>query len=381
MASLKGKIGPQSILKLQPGDVLWDSDLKRFGARCRSRGTTYFICARIDGRQRWLTIGRHGPLTPTEARDRAKRSLAEIDAGRDPTRERESRRGMPTVARFADEWLAKHVDLKRKAVTGREYRRLVNKHILPAIGHVPVDRVDRTDAINLHTGLARHRYAANRVLAVFSSLMSYAEMRELRPPASNPCRGLERFDEAKRKRFLSVAERARLWAHLDTVEPIEGPYVVAALRLLLHTGMRKMEVLSLRHEDVDLVEGILQLRDAKTGPRAVLLSTLAVRILKSLPRQLGNPFVFVGNRQGQHLVNLHKPWARIRGTLGFPEVRIHDLRHTVGSVLARNSRLPVVRDVLGHQVLETTSGYSHAANDDMREAVEELALEIAGGRP
>src|SRR5262249_3157959 len=151
--------------------------------------------------------------------------------------------------------------------------------ILPLIGHVPVDRIDRTDAINLHTGLAKHRYAANRVLAVFSSLMSYAELRELRPPASNPCRGLERFDEANRKRFLSVTERARLWAYLDEIEPVEGPYVVAAFRILLLTGMRKQEVLTLRHDDIDLAHSVVRLRDSKTGAREVLLSKRALEIL------------------------------------------------------------------------------------------------------
>jgi hypothetical protein len=164
MASLTGKINPRSIAALRPGDLLRDTELRRFGARRRREDgfTTYFIRARIDGRQRWITLGRDGPLTPAQARDMAKRMLAEVDSGRDPTRERETRRGMPTVAKFADEWLAKHVDLKRKSVTAREYRRLVHKHILPAVGHVPVDRIDRTDAINLHTGLVSHRYAANR---------------------------------------------------------------------------------------------------------------------------------------------------------------------------------------------------------------------------
>src|SRR6185503_5265413 len=133
MASLRGRITPRSVAALQPGDLLADTELKRFGARrrCEDGYTAYFIRARIDGRQRWITLGRDGPVTPSQARDMAKRMLAEIDSGRDPTREREARRGMPTVAKFAEEWLSQHVQLKRKAVTAREYRRLVDKHILP----------------------------------------------------------------------------------------------------------------------------------------------------------------------------------------------------------------------------------------------------------
>jgi integrase len=100
--------------------------------------------------------------------------------------------------------------------------------------------------------------------------------------------------------------------------------------------------------------------------------------LEGIPRQVGNPYVIVGTREGQHFVGLFKPWRRIRSKLGFPDVRIHDLRHTVATILARKAPLVVVRDALGHQVIETTSGYSHAANDDVRAAVDELAIAIAG---
>jgi integrase len=304
--------------------------------------------------------------------------LAEVDSGGDPTRVREVRRGMPTVAQLAQRWLAEHVALKRKAVTLVEYRRILAKHIIPTLGALPVDRVDRADATQLHASLAEHRYAANRAVAVLSALMTYAERVGLRAQASNPCRGLERFAEAKRKRFLSIVELTRLWQYLAGIEATEGPYIVAAIRLLLLTGMRKSEVLSLQHSDVDLDAGLVRLRDAKTGPRVVVLSQPAIDLLRRVPRRVGNPHVIVGEREGQHLVGLFKAWARIRNELGFPEVRIHDLRHTVGTMLARNAPLVVVRSALGHQRIETTSDYSHAVHDDVRTAINEWARAIVG---
>ena len=90
MASRTEYIGRQSAASLRPGDIIWDSQLRRFGARCRPRATTYFIKVRIDGRQRWFTLGKHGPLTANEARSKAKQMLADIDGGRDPTREQET---------------------------------------------------------------------------------------------------------------------------------------------------------------------------------------------------------------------------------------------------------------------------------------------------
>jgi integrase len=136
--------------------------------------------------------------------------------------------------------------------------------------------------------------------------------------------------------------------------------------------------LTLRWIDIDWAGQTLRLSDSKTGPRIVVLSQRAIAVLESIPRQVGNPYVIVGERQGQHWINLQKPWHRIRSSMGFPEVRIHDLRHTAASMLARKAPLVVVRDTLGHQAIETTSGYSHAANDDIRTAVDELAFAIAG---
>jgi integrase len=89
--------------------------------------------------------------------------------------------------------------------------------------------------------------------------------------------------------------------------------------------------------------------------------------------------VLPGHLHGHHLVNITDRWQEIREALGFPEVRIHDLRHTVASVLAKSAPLIVVRDALGHSEIGTTSDYSHAANEDVRLAVDVLATAIAGG--
>jgi integrase len=172
-----------------------------------------------------------------------------------------------------------------------------------------------------------------------------------------------------------------LWAYLKEIEATENPYILAALRLLLLTGMRKSEVLNLLWTDVDVEAGLVRLRDAKTGPRDVVLSGAAIAVLTALLRQAGNPHVICGHRHGCRLINLNDPWDEIRNALGFPDVRLHDLRHTVASMLAHRAPLIVVRDALGHQVIETTSGYSHTASDDVRAAVDALAQEIAGATP
>ena len=109
--------------------------------------------------------------------------------------------------------------------------------------------------------------------------MTFAERLSYRPQHSNPCRGVERFRETKRKRPLTVTEIVSLWQHLVHIEPSENPFIIGALRLLLLTGMRRNEVLTLRWDAVDRGAGVLRLADAKTGPREVILSAYAFGVL------------------------------------------------------------------------------------------------------
>ena len=378
MGSRAGKISPRAIAALKPGNMLWDTELPRFGARRRAAVITYVVKARIDGRQRWITLGRHGPLTPYEARARARKMLGQIDSGEDPTRERDGRRGIPIFSEFAERWLREHIELKRKPATAAEYRRIIHRTLNPALGKVRIDRIDRTDAIELHASMAGAPYVANRTLAILSSLLSHAERLGYRQPFSNAARGVERYREHRRKRPLSREELSQLWQHIAAIETTTDPYVVAALRLLLLTGMRRGEVLGLRWCEVDLAAGVIHLADSKTGPRDVYLPRQASALLEALPVMDGNPYIFLGRRPGQQLTNLTDAWHRIRRDLGFPDVRLHDLRHTVASLLARSAPMIVVRDALGHRELETTNGYSHAAADDVRNALEALAETVTG---
>lgn len=378
MASRTAKISPSIVSAMGPDEIVWDSELSRFGVRSRRGCKSYFVKVRIDRRQRWLNIGRHGPMTAAEARAAARLALADVDRGEDPTRERDRARATPLFAEFAAKWLKEHVTIKRKPNTAREYVRIVERNLNPALGKVRLDRLDRSDALSIHTGLALQPYVANRAIAVLSAIMTFAEKLGHRPAFSNPCRGIERFKEHKRKRPLTKAELASLWAHLLQIEHEANPFIVGSIRLLILTGMRREEVLGLQWAHVDFNAGMLRLPDTKTGARDIILSRHAVEMIKALPRVEANPYVFAGMKDGQRLVNISKAWSEIRGTLGFPDVRIHDLRHTVASLLARSAPLVVVRDALGHSEISTTNGYSHAANEDVRAAVNDLAIAITG---
>lgn len=144
------------------------------------------------------------------------------------------------------------------------------------------------------------------------------------------------------------------------------------------TGARLSEIRALRWDEVDVERRVLRLRDSKTGEKTIHLSEAAIQILNALPRLPNNPHVICGNRKGACLVNLQKPWRRIRAMAGLPEVRIHDLRHSFASVAAAQGlSLPVIGALLGHSQPATTARYAHLASDPIARANATVSDQIA----
>jgi integrase len=200
--------------------------------------------------------------------------------------------------------------------------------------------------------------------------MTWAEDQGYRPEGANPCQRVQRYKENKRERFLTREELARLGAALDRAEAerITGPYAIAALRLLIFTGARLNEIMTLEWSHVDLERRMVFLPDSKTGQKPLTLNDAALKVLKELPKFANNPHVIVGHRYGSHLVNLQKPWQAIRTLAGLEAVRIHDLRHTFASVaVASGGSLPVLGRQLGHTQPQTTQRYAHLADDPVRQ--------------
>jgi integrase len=260
---------------------------------------------------RKLTIGRHGsPWTPKAARTEGKKLLGMIEDGADPAADKMARREAPTIGELAERFLAEHAEAKRKSSTAAEYKRLLDKIILPALAKRKVADVNRADVTKLHHANRAAPYQANRVLAVLSKMFNLVEWWGLRPDGSNPCRHVAKFAEKKRERMLSPAELARLG---DALAAYDGsPYAIVAVKLLVFSGARLGEVLGLKWEWIDFERGEARLPDSKTGAKTLHLPPPALTVLAALPRLDGNPFVAAGAKPGAALVNLEKPWRAIR---------------------------------------------------------------------
>jgi integrase len=384
MASMVTKITKRTVDQLSPSsrDVLaWDGEVKGFGIRCRPTGAKHYVLKmRVGGRQRWITIGRHGsPWTPDTARREALRLLGLRAAGQDPATERDHQKGVITVAELGDRFLRDYVPQHCKATTAGEYRRAVELFINPALGRQRISDVLRADVARFHHDLHERPYQANRALGVFSKMMNLAEEWGLRPDGSNPCRHVKKYREDKRERYLTKDELRRLGAALAEAERsrTESPFTTAAIGLLILTGARLMEILTLRWEYLDLENEVLRLPDSKTGAKLIHLNEPAINLLRALPRMADNPHVIAGKKGGARLINLQKPWRRIRASAKLSDVRIHDLRHSFASVaVGTGMSLPMIGKLLGHTQPGTTARYAHLAADPVRAASNLIGSEI-----
>src|SRR5262245_54396525 len=276
--------------------------------------------------------------------------------------------------------MAEHVRPKLKASTAREYERTARLYIVPRLGRRPVGELKRQDIAKLHHELASTPYQANRTLALLSKLFVWAEKHGLRTDGSNPCRHVEKYREGRRERFLSQAELARLGDALREAEKDNScsPWIIAAIRLLTFTGARRNEILTVRWEHVSEEHECLMLPDSKTGRKAIHLNAPALAVLQTIPRLEGNPYVICGEKAGRHLVNLEKPWRRIRKAAKLDDVRLHDLRHSFASVAASGGQsLVVIGKMLGHSQPATTARYAHLADDPVKAASDAVGRHIA----
>ena len=242
--------------------------------------------------------------------------------------------------------------------------------------------------------------AANRMLAVVGSMYAFAGRAGIVPEGTNPARGIDKFKESRRERFLTGEELERLGRAIREAETTGIPWAVdeskpnakhvpkakrctkidptaaAALRLLLFTGCRLREILHLRWEHVDFERGCLFLPDSKSGRKTVILNAPALAVLNALERI--SPYVVPGDDPEQPRHDLKRPWGAVTKRAGLIGVRLHDLRHTYASFGAGGGLgLPIIGRLLGHAQVATTARYAHLDNDPLRRASESIAGRIA----
>ena len=348
--------------------VFWDSELPGFGIRVHATGRKLFVAqARTPGGlPKRATVGRYEDMDAEDARLKAAGMIDRIRRGREPVPAAPEE---PTVADLAARFMEAHVEVNCKPGTVESYESLLRLHILPELGALKLSEVDRSHVSALHHGLRDMPTQANKSVGIFSKMFKLAVAWGMTPARPNPCRSVKRYREWSCERFLTEDEYARLGRVLFEAEA-EGPLMasaVAAIRLLLLTGCRRNEILTLKWDDIDRRAGELRLSDSKSGPRRVPLTPAVERVLARIPRAEDNPWVIAGEKPGDRLRRIDPLWNRLRARAGLDGLRLHDCRHSFASrALAIGESLSAISRLLGHKTVMTTVKYAHLARDTER---------------
>jgi len=383
--------------------MIFDSTVKGFAVRRQRQRAVYILKVRMNGKQRWFTIGQHGaPWTVETAREEAQRLWGQIRNGVNVVAIRASKRNQPTIADLCERFLDDHSRQHNKPLTVLGYERNNRNHILPQWGDRTVAEITRADVEELKRTIregktskrtARRREggsggrdirggpgSANRVLGQLSKMFNLAEVWGWRPENSNPVRKVQRYKEKKCERFLSADELMRLGKALCDFEASGDmmPSAIAGLRLLIFTGARLGEILTLKWSYIDFERRLILLPDSKTGSKPIVLNQQAIDVLNSIPRLVNFPWVLMGHTEGQHLRALQASWIRVRKLAGIPDVRIHDLRHSFASfAVMSGGTLPIIGKLLGHNTPITTARYAHLAAHPVSHLAEATGTALA----
>jgi integrase len=374
-----------------------DGALKGFGIRMKPSGAaSYFVQYRNkEGRTRRLVIGRVGTLTPDEARHLAADALKAATKGGDPSADRHAVRGAITVSNLCDLYLA---DAKNriKASTLAMDKSRIETHVRPLIGRFTVRSLTTADIERLKADIIAGKTAkprkkegrggvatggaaaASRTLGMLAAILEYARQ-SLKLIKENPARGVKKPPDRKQRRFLTLEEIAKLGSTMREAEADgENPTALTAIRLLLLTGLRRMEALGLPRVWVDGRTRCIRFEDTKSGPQLRPIGAEAVKLIERQPAREGCPWVFPATHGDGHFVGLPKVLERMCAKAGLEGVTVHVLRHTFAAMAAEMgfSELTIA-GLLGHSVPGVTARYAHVPDSALVAAADRVSAKIA----
>ena len=353
---------------------VWDDELKGFGVRLKPSGSaSYLIQYKTPQRKtRRFAFGKVAVLTPEAAREKARKLLAKVRDGADPSADRHANRNALTVAELCDQYLeaaraglvTTRFNKPKKPTTIAIDEGRVARHIKPMVGATVVENLTRPIVQKMADTIAAGKTAgtfktktrgkavveggtgtAARVVELLGGIWTWAEKRGL-ASGVNPTRGVQKNKGDAKDRVLAADELAKLGQAMRDHEP-RWAAACAALRLIALTGLRREEACGLRWSEIDRASSCLRLKASKTGRSLRPIGQAAFELIDGLPANKSD-WVFP-NIRGDGSADLKKQIAAIFDAAGLKDARSHDLRRTFGSIAADEGYGDAsIGELLGH---------------------------------
>ena len=355
--------------------VFHDTKVTGLQLRVSPKGSkTFYLYFRTkSGKQKRPKLGVYGIFTVEQARGMARAMLGELSKGNDP-KDTDQVENI-TLADFFKIFEKNHINKHVKSSTTKTCRSLFGSVIEPMLGKKLLEEITRSHVEEMVYQNDNRRTTANHALVLLRLILDKAQQWEFMSSKRNPCSNVTKFKTLAKERFLTDNEINRL---VDTLDQFEGACLahknaITVVRLLMMTGCRKNEITRLRWDELFLDEGVLKLKDSKTGKKEVILSDDAIKILSAASRN-NSDYIFPGKDGISPIQGLQKIWQRIRQVADLQDVRIHDLRHTFASVAVSNGApLYEVGRLLGHASIQSTQRYAHLERSRLKDSLNKFS--------
>lgn len=360
------------------------ADTKVKGLRLRTNpggSKTFYLYKKINGRPIRFTIGRFPETTVQQARNKAIEVISKYNMGQDPAAEKTEIRNQLTFREAWQLYYDEHALRNTKRPDAN--KKMLEKHVFPVVGSTRLSEITKEKIKKVHTAVwsSKKREAdekinyshADRIINIVSSVFNFV-INEEYYKGQNPCKGIKKHKQISRDRFLSSEELKQFFNAIEMEESLFRDY----FRLLLFTGARKSNVLSMRWSDIDLNLNRWRISETQTKNKdvnIVVLSAPALEILqerKTRNDNLDTPseFVFPGEGKDRYLKDPKRAFQRIRDRMGIQDIRMHDLRRTLGSYMAISGiSLPIIGKALNHKSQVSTAIYARLSQAPIEDAV------------
>lgn len=353
-----------------------DSKVRGLQLAVHSSGNkTYFLRSSVKGKQHRIKIGCYSKLTIEQARKEAKKLDSLITLGGDPQEEKRKERNQLTFKELYEFYYNQHAEVFTKRP--KDNKDMMKKHVFPVIGDLKVGQITKEKLRKLHLGIGEIRSGAtaNRIITVVSSVFTFCIKHDYYA-GTNPCSGIKKFSTSSRDRFLSKEELSSFFEAIEQEEDLFKHF----FQMLLFTGARKGNVLSMKWADIDFSLRRWRIPDSQTKNKEVNIVVLSDEVINLLlERKEANSkneppslYVFPGVGKNGYLDDPKRAFNRIRKRMGKDDIRMHDLRRTLGSYMAiSGASIPIIGKALNHKSQISTAIYARLSQDPVMNAVKQ----------